>query len=298
MDEENHPDEVIVPQHEKPIAQNNHARPIPPRPMQPPSRPLSRSHSAGNQQRAPQTPANPPRPRPGPQNFQNQAALRSQQMNQARQNGAAGSVPPHNSSGPHQTPPPPLAAGQRASGAQSESVGFFSARAVKQITGTKEGEAPNIPTAPLGGQAFNPHAESPSIRKTPGIDHSRTKPVARDGKHAPGIIRSEEDDDETGTVAANGASKIGQGAMIGASQQGPLSSQRGNIVNPHFNQARRIGAPTGPSSPLANRGQYRPPTVKRPALTEVSSNGTTNGAVGGGGGGPAIGGDPKRQKMA
>lgn len=58
---------------------------------------------------------------------------------------------------------------------------------------------------------------------------------------------------------------------------------------------------------MGNRGQYRPPTIKRPlpnegnngggartALAEVGVNGTVNvPAVGGGG----VGGDPKRQKM-
>lgn len=266
-----------------------------PRPMQPPSRPLARSHSAGNPPpRAPHTPANQQHPRPGPQNYQNQAASRPPQMNQARPNGASNP----NRDGHHQTPPPPQAAGQNAAAAASETVGFFSARAVKQITGSKEEEIQNIPAAPLGALAFNPHAESPSIRRTPGIDHSRTKPLSIDGKHAPPVIRSEDENDDTTTTNSNGplgASKSGTGAPAGQQQQGPLSSQRGNaFTNPQFNQARRIGAPTGPSSPLANRGQYRPLTVKRPALTEVSTNGTVNGAAGAGG---AVGTDPKRQKM-
>lgn len=297
MDEENHPDEVVVPQSEKPTPQHSNAKPIP-RPMQPPSRPLSRSHSAGNQLRAPQTPANPSRHEP--QTHHNQAAAsRPPQTNQGRLNGAPGNGFKSNSSGPHHTPPP-QAAVQNAAAAASESVGFFSARAVKQITGPKEEETQNLPAAPLRAQAFNPHAESPSIRRTPGIDHSRTKPLAIDGKHAPPVIRTEENDDEITTTAngALGTGKSATSATVGQQQQqGPLSSQRGNIVNPQFNQTRRIGAPTGPSSPLSNRGQYRPPTMKRPALTEVSTNGTVNGAAGSGGGSGTVGGDPKRQKM-
>lgn len=216
-------------------------------------------------------------------------------MNQARPNGA----PNPNRNGLRQTPPPPQAAGQNAAAAAaSEPVGFFSARAVKQITGPKEEEIQNLSVAPSGALAFNPHAESPSIRRTPGIDHSRTKPLSTDGKHAPPLIRPDDENDETTATNSNGplgASKGGAGAPAAQQQQGPLSSQRGNtFTNPQFNQARRIGAPTGPSSPLANRGQYRPLTVKRPALTEVSTNGTVSDAAGGGG---AAQGDPKRQKM-
>lgn len=293
VDEEDHPDEVIVPPSEKPAPQNNTIKPIT-RPMQPPSRPLGRSQSAGNQLRAPQTPANQVRPRPGPHNHQNQAVSRPQQMNQTRPNGAPSNSSNFNSGGPHQTPPP-HAAGKSTAAATPESVGFFSARAVKQITGTKEEEAQNLPAAPLGAQAFNPHAETPSIRRTPGIDHSRSKPLSVDGKHALPIIQPEDGDDEVATAAVGGlpsASKAGSGATVGLQQQTPLSSQRGNIINPQFNQTRRIGAPTGPASPSLNRSSYRPPTFKRPALSEVSTNGAVTVAVGG-----AVGGDPKRQKM-
>lgn len=303
VDEEDHPDEVVVPQSEKPTPQINYPKSIP-RQMQPPTRPLSRSHSAGNpmanQPRAPQTPANQQRPRPGPQNYQNQAASRPQQINQARPNVVSGAGSNMNNGGPHQTPPP-QPAGQNAAVASSENVGFFSARAVKQIAGPKEEDVQNLPAAPLGAHAFNPHAESPSIRRTPGIDHSRTKPLSVDGKHAAPIIRPEIDDHDIPKTTTNGplgAVKGGTSAPVSQQQQGPLSSQHGNIVNPQFNQARRIGAPIGPSSPLANRGQYRPPTMKRPALTEVNTNGTANSAAGGGGGaGGPLGGDPKRQKM-
>jgi len=75
---------------------------------------------------------------------------------------------------------------------------------------------------------------------------------------------------------------------------------RGNIINPQLDQSRRIGVPGSPN-PMANRGQYRPPTMKRPMgeegapglgrapLADVPSNvpatGNTNGP------------DLKRQKI-
>lgn len=310
MDEE-HPDEVSVPQSVKPTPPANGNRPHPPG-MQPPSRPLARSHSAGNPARPPQTPGQ-AFPRPGPQNNNpNQAAPRpqhplQQQMSHPR--------PGSSNSGPHQTPP--QAQGQNGA-APSEGVGFFSARAVKQFAGSKEDEEPKLPTAPLASHAFNPHAESPSIRKTPGIDHTKSKPVSRTGQHVAPVERKDGDSGgKNPTPAMNpmGASfgRGGPGANAGGhnagngggQQQAPVPANRGNIVNPQLNQARRIGAPMGPGSPMANRGQYRPPTMKRPppsdggnggarpALTEVSANGTTNAAPGSNG----TGGDPKRQKM-
>ncbi|KAF3760569.1 recombination protein Rad52 [Cryphonectria parasitica EP155] len=286
MMDDDHPDEVSVPQSEKPTPQSNGNKPNLPG-MQPPSRPLSRSHSAGNPARPPQT-LGQAYPRPHPQHNPNQATPRPQhplQQQMAQPRSASGS------NGPHQTPPPQAQAQNGA--ASSEGVGFFSARAVKQFAGSKGDEEPKLPTAPLGAQAFNPHAESPSIRKTPGIDHTKSKPVARNGQH---VAPAEGNEGESsGPNTSNG----------GGQQQGPMAGQRGNVVNPQLSQARRIGAPVGPGGPVGNRGQYRPPTIKRPlpnegangaarpALADVSTNGTVIAVPAGG----LVGGDPKRQKM-
>lgn len=308
MVDDGHPDEVVLPESARPNAQTNRPNPAP---MQPPSRPLSRSQSAGNPVRPPQTPGQ-QFPRPGAPSHPNQSLARPpQQSNQAR--------PPVNStnqgntsssnSGPHQTPP--QAPGEIA--ASMEQVGFFSARAVKQLAGPKEDEEPKLPTIPTGALGFNPHAESPSIRKTAGIDHTKSKPVGRDIKH----VAPAEREAETPTKGFGAAASLGTGAgraapaaggFNGAGQQGAgPAAQRGNVVNPQLNQARRIGAPMGPGSPMANRGQYRPPTIKRPlpgeaagaagarpAMAEVSTNGTVGVAAVAAGG---VGGDPKRQKI-
>lgn len=47
------------------------------------------------------------------------------------------------------------------------------------------------------------------------------------------------------------------------------------MVNPTLDQARRIGVPGGPSSPLANRNSYRPPTMKRPLPGEATGQART-----------------------
>jgi DNA repair and recombination protein RAD52 len=98
------------------------------------------------------------------------------------------------------------------------------------------------------------------------------------------------------------------GTATGMSSR-PVTQQQprpGNVVNPQLDTARRIGAPSGPGSPLANRGQYRPPTIvnKRPLdggaggvvqgrapLADVSNH--AGGAVAMGISGP----DVKRLKM-
>lgn len=151
--------------------------------------------------------------------------------------------------------------------------------------------------APQAGQVFNPRAESPSIRKTPGIDHTKSKPLSRTGQHVPPPSTQER------AAAATGAAAIGTASGMSSRPAPPQQPTPGNVVNPQFNAARRIGAPGGPGSPLANRGQYRPPSIvnKRPLeagagggrapLADVSNN--AGGGVAMGISGP----DAKRLKM-
>ena len=106
-------------------------------------------------------------------------------------------------------------------------VGFFTARAAESLQ--------NATTLPPNAPVFNPHLESPSIRKTAGIDHTKTKPVIRDAIGAPLPVPN--------SVAAS----------------------RTNVVNPGVDQARRIGMPSIGASPLQNRNSYKPPQMKRPA---------------------------------
>ncbi|KAK2615217.1 hypothetical protein N8I77_001987 [Diaporthe amygdali] len=304
MVDDDHPDEVSLPESAKPTPQTNN-RPNP-QAMQPPSRPLSRSQSAGNPPRPPQTPVQGQQhSRPAAPNHPAQNAPRPQQQNQPRPQ-AGGTVQTNKSSnnGPLQTPPQ---APNESSG-NAQAVGFFSARAVKQLAGHKDDEV-KLPTAPSVAQVFNPHAETPNVLKTPGIDYSQTKPLGRDLKPQPPVQR-----DENGNIIGgedSGPPPSTPSMNNGFNRAGP--AQRGNVVNPQLNQTRRIGAPLGPGSPLGNRGQYRPPTFKRPppgegnnggaggggarpALVEVSTNGTASVAAAGGGVG-GIGGDPKRQKI-
>lgn len=115
-------------------------------------------------------------------------------------------------------------------------VGFYSARAVDMLRENPRGS----PMAPK----FDPHAESPSIRKTAGVDHTKSVPVSK--------------------------------PMLFGTSPSPAAGAR-NFVNPSTDIHRRIGAPGGNSgiaSP-ANKGftasSYRPLT--RPA---VDNNNNTN----------------------
>lgn len=166
-------------------------------------------------------------------------------------------------------PPAPISPGalQKSSSHEAESanqnvpvpegvgIGFFSAKAALP----SDGQAPDAAAAaiPTGrAAAFNPHAESPSIRKTPGVDHTKSIPLGKDLKHVP-----------------SSQSRAASGPVM-----------RGNILNPHLDATRRIGAPGSPS-PLGNRGSYKPPTMTgkrpsdggngamRPPLGEVPANG-------------------------
>ena len=101
-------------------------------------------------------------------------------------------------------------------------VGFFTARAAESL---QRGLC-----IPVKAPAFNPRLESPSIRKTAGIDHTKTKPVGREA--------------------------------VGVPSQPPMP--RAIFVNPQSDKTRRLGMPMGAPSPLQNRGSYKPPQMKRP----------------------------------
>ncbi|KAM0333399.1 hypothetical protein ACHAQA_002060 [Verticillium albo-atrum] len=262
INEEGHPDEIVLPTtSNQPINLANQATNPQVRAaqnMQPPSRPMGRSVSAGNvgSMRGPQTPNQGANTRQAPQGaYQNRPVAPNQPR--APSNPTAPTAPQNIQRAGNGTPPPN--AGNAATAGTPEPVGFFSARAVKDIPESKlSSNNPNIalPLAPAQ-HAFNPKAESPSIRKTPGIDHSSSKPLARNGQHVPPAASQQ--------AAAGGA---GTSNGSGFTPVRPTAGQSG-MGNPQLSQTRRIGAPAGPASPLANRNSYRAPTmIKRPVPQE------------------------------
>jgi DNA repair and recombination protein RAD52 len=114
-------------------------------------------------------------------------------------------------------------------------VGFITARAVEKV----KGAAIKTPNAVV----FNPHAESPSIRKTSGVDHRRSGPIMRQD------------------VGAAPPINLGGGLNppiqnVGGPQPPP---NRTNFINPQADANRRIGMPGPMQSPVANRSAYKPP---------------------------------------
>lgn len=227
--------------------------------MQPPQGGIARSGSTGSiHPRQPQTPHAQPPPRPvannssEAQNNPSNASSRpqAQQLNQRKP-----PAPQQNNRPTGQPPTGQLTAAPQPAGQNTgapETVGFFSARAVKHLPE----EAIVSGNIALGAaQTFNLHAESPSIRKTPGIDHSRSKPLAKNGHHVPPAVSGDAPSVPSSTPG-------GLAGPRGMPRQGPPMT-RGNVINPQLDQSRRIGVPGSPN-PLANRGQYRPPTMKRP----------------------------------
>jgi DNA repair and recombination protein RAD52 len=176
----------------------------------------------------------------------------------------------------------PSRAGKPLSSEDSENIGlpppgkgFYSARAATMVSEIASADAVTT-NNPTNLPAFNPHLESPSIRKTPGVDHKSSKPLTKDLKHVPGSSQS----------SAAPSVRPGMG--------------RGSILNPQVDSARQIGAPgMRAMSPMQNRGSYKPPTIKRPLDAEGGVNRTplanlpANGPVVAG---DESGGDLKRQR--
>lgn len=124
-------------------------------------------------------------------------------------------------------------------------IGFVTGRAAEAFT-----KADALSTHLPRNSAFNPHAQSPSIRRTSGIDHNTSHKVT--------------------------AVDVQKAKVVGQPNAHPHAGPS-NFVNPQADPARRIGVPpSAGQSPMANRGLYRPPgpavsAVKRPALADVSN---------------------------
>jgi len=117
-------------------------------------------------------------------------------------------------------------------------VGFVTSRAAELLQSADVNSFSKLPS-------FNPNAESPipKEQRTPGVDHASSRPIKRDAVNAPPAPQLPPQ-------------------RPGVSTSGSFS--RPNIVNPHLDANRRIGAPSYAMSPSANRGAYKPPTFANP----------------------------------
>lgn len=206
---------------------------------QPNNKPNTGQRIPTNEMQPPQRPQSNPRLNQAPRNES------SHQLNNNKPGPAASNAdlqnapqPDNSAEGVH---PPPV-------------VGFVTGRAAELLQ--KANLDPNVS---VNAPTFNPHAESPSIRRTSGVDHRRSTPIRREA--LPGN---------------SGDSSSNMTAMAGAN--------RTNFINPQSDTNRRIGMPgnTGAQSPLANRGAYKPPAmvqgvkrgtegIGRPPLADLSN---------------------------
>ncbi|OBW66146.1 MAG: Uncharacterized protein AUREO_037960 [Aureobasidium pullulans] len=146
--------------------------------------------------------------------------------------------------------------------------GFVSGAAASALVQPPESGA--VPPIKL----FDPHHESPSIRRTQGVDLRKSAPIKRSEVGAP-------------TVPIPNPKPM---------MNGGAPANRSNFVNPAMDAGRRIGMPGMQQSPLANRSAYKPPAMKRPLpaeapvgrppLADMSNVQQTDGAS-----------DPKKLKM-
>jgi DNA repair and recombination protein RAD52 len=175
-------------------------------------------------------------------------------------------------------------------------VGFVRGR-VADLVQSANGQ---IPTNGI----FNPHAESPSIRKTGGFNHRTSAPVRREDIGAPAAPAPPANNGPQGFVPPH----INQNSHAQNTSPVPHANtipglQRTNFVSPQQDPHRRIGAPMGMQSPGGRPGGYKPPGpagVKRgppdtgPArapLSDVSNVKQPTADAG------ASGGDPKRARI-
>lgn len=139
---------------------------------------------------------------------------------------------------------------------------------------------------------FNPAAESPSIKRTPGIDHSKSGRVERATIGAPPGPRALADQ-SNGQVQPQRLLAQHSVSTPAPPQASKPQATSPNFVNPAADPGRKIGMPA-----QRNGSPYRPPTgagVKRPLpndagggrppLADVSNTATAKSAQGPGDGG-------------
>ncbi|KAF7896302.1 hypothetical protein EAF00_006316 [Botryotinia globosa] len=251
------------------ITRNNHPPPAP----RTPNAGLARSISAaGPIVRAPQDLVQPNRPANLVNAFPGRVLNQPNRPQPQPQTASGPPSPSRNNDITDEMPPP--------------GAGFTSARAASLLP--QEHTPSQAPPANLNLPAFNPNLESPSIRRTPGVDQKSSKPLSRDLKPVPA------------SEAQAQASTTGPPQAQPASRPVIAGNRNMNLGNPQLNTTRKIGAPGSPSPmKMGNRNSYKPPTMmKRPMpessrapLTDLQTNGS------GMAGDEHVNGDAKRQRL-
>ncbi|KAF2690754.1 hypothetical protein K458DRAFT_398746 [Lentithecium fluviatile CBS 122367] len=172
------------------------------------------------------------------------------------------SVAPNNQ--PPQNPPlrpsPPLPNRAPTTTNPNLPTGFVTSRAATLV------QNPDAATSLTNFPAFNPNVDSPvpKEKRTPGIDHTSSRPIKRQE------IGAGQQPPPAGAPPPANPGGGGGFNKPGAAFARPSNT---NFVNPQQDLNRRIGMPGGGAamSPTINRGAYKPP-MKRPPLQDVSNS--------------------------
>ncbi|CAK7208864.1 DNA repair protein rad52 [Sporothrix bragantina] len=302
---EGHPDEFVVressvpalppPQQNQGFRSTSPLRQVQQQPQQNNGYNQSRLNGNSMAQRPPQTPM-PMNNRPNLPGVNNQQGNRPPQQ----------APKPQNANGNGNDKPASFNTAINANGgAEVEGTPWLSARAVAKA-GDDDALAVVAPSI-QAGHLFNPKAESPSIRKTPGVDHNSSMPIKNSKLNRPiGSILT-----PSANAATNGNNVATANAGSPASAAPGGIATRSGVNHATSEPVRRIGAPPSSASPLANRNQFRPPPMKRgpppdapgaaprPPLADMPSNVSTAGGtvvVAAATGASPV--DAKRQKLA
>ena len=273
------PDEVMLPpdsivqqrggpQHQHPghrIPPQHQLTPSKPPPQHRSDQQLSNHQQNGNRQ--------PPHLRTGPANA-NSVIQEATNHNPQSRSSSPGVASQHFA--PPQAPPGPQA------------VGFFSAKAADNLDGN------NNPTGEV--PKFNPYAESPSIRKTSGVDHSKSLALNRNTLKPEPLPSKEEGEGSAAKASAPMAKAMSEQA-VGRRVAGPaaagMSPRPVGGMTSAYRPPTRHGGPVGGTanahSPAApNTGERVLTAVKRAPLGDLSNVQHSAGAEGG---------DAKRQRI-
>ncbi|CAL5873873.1 uncharacterized protein PFLUO_LOCUS8156 [Penicillium psychrofluorescens] len=250
-------------------------------------------------------------PPPGPQNArQNPPAIPDQSAAQRRPTPGLANAgpsaapqprPPQNTNAqPPATREPGPAVNQDMRPPQSTpSTGFYSARAVDLLRDNPSG-AP-----PAAAPQFDPHAESPSIRKTAGVDHTKSVPISKpmltggspSGSSSRDFINPAADMQRR-VGAPGGVPGGGVGSPV---HRGPSTSSYRPLTRPNID-ARNS---PGPAAAMTRGGSVPPPPQnmnangKRPPLSDVTNANASPGSHPPPADPPAPGpNDPKRPRVS
>lgn len=149
--------------------------------------------------------------------------------------------------------------------------GFVTGRSAELLNRPPEARPPNAVLA------FNPNADSPSIRRTQGVNPGKSAPVSRQALTGAAVASQP-------PAALPSVAAVSNGPPPQAIQSNGLNGTaapiRTNYVNPSADTNRRIGMPpSAAANAMQNRSNYKPPTpMKRPPLTDVSNFQSAEGA--------------------